>query len=320
VHDDTEATEEPKEEGEEQTGSEDAVAEEETSEEPSPAEPEPKKTEKKAPSSDPLNPILYYSVVSQPKPQKEEAKAEPTSQEEEEEGEEEPKAEVDSTVSSDTTSEEPVTASVSEDSAEEPKNKAPGSDPQNPLLYYSVVSQPKPHQKEKAKAEPTVQEEEEPKAEVDSTVSSSTVSEEPAKASVSEDSTVTFEWRHGGSEVLVAGSFNGWTDKISLESNGEGVFSKTLELPPGDFEFKFVVDGDWKLNPDLPTQTNASGITNNVVHVSSSGSSVPSFQPLAQENGQAEDARWHPLAERQASILDSLKALERRVDLIAGQV
>ena len=47
-------------------------------------------------------------------------------------------------------------------------------------------------------------------------------------------------------EVCIAGSFNDWhptaTPMISL---GDGKWAKELTLPPGRYEYRLVVDGQW---------------------------------------------------------------------------
>jgi len=55
----------------------------------------------------------------------------------------------------------------------------------------------------------------------------------------------------GARRVALAGSFNQWrSDDIVLEpSSGDGVFTGTLELLPGDYEYMFVVDGKWMTDP-----------------------------------------------------------------------
>jgi 1,4-alpha-glucan branching enzyme len=55
----------------------------------------------------------------------------------------------------------------------------------------------------------------------------------------------------GARRVALAGSFNQWRpDDIVLDrSSGDGVFVGTLELPPGDYEYMFVVDGKWMTDP-----------------------------------------------------------------------
>lgn len=50
--------------------------------------------------------------------------------------------------------------------------------------------------------------------------------------------------------VLLAGSFNGWKpDATPMTKNGQGDWSATLDLPPGRYEYKFVVDGNWCCEP-----------------------------------------------------------------------
>ena len=48
--------------------------------------------------------------------------------------------------------------------------------------------------------------------------------------------------------VAVAGSFNSWC-RVPLVRTGEGVWEKTLRLPPGEYEYAFVVDGVWHPDP-----------------------------------------------------------------------
>jgi len=51
----------------------------------------------------------------------------------------------------------------------------------------------------------------------------------------------------GASQVYVAGSFNNWQkDKVPLSRvSKQGVWVGTLILPPGVYEYMFVVDGEW---------------------------------------------------------------------------
>lgn len=50
--------------------------------------------------------------------------------------------------------------------------------------------------------------------------------------------------------VAIAGTFNEWkpsaTPMIAL---GEGRWAKDLALPPGDYEYCLVVDGEWTPDP-----------------------------------------------------------------------
>lgn len=50
--------------------------------------------------------------------------------------------------------------------------------------------------------------------------------------------------------VYVAGTFNNWNpDALPLKRNDAGHWSVDLNLAPGRYEFKFVVDGQWCCEP-----------------------------------------------------------------------
>lgn len=52
--------------------------------------------------------------------------------------------------------------------------------------------------------------------------------------------------------VALAGSFNDWNDSTTLftRSDGSGIWSVTVPLPPGEHEYLFVVDGErWIPDP-----------------------------------------------------------------------
>lgn len=50
--------------------------------------------------------------------------------------------------------------------------------------------------------------------------------------------------------VFLAGSFNGWDPAATpLAKDAEGNWGVTVDLPPGRYEFKFVVDGEWCCEP-----------------------------------------------------------------------
>lgn len=60
---------------------------------------------------------------------------------------------------------------------------------------------------------------------------------------------VTFRHRATGkpSEVALAGTFNDWTVGKTLlaDPDGDGVYEATLLLGPGEYQYKFVIDGNW---------------------------------------------------------------------------
>ncbi len=55
--------------------------------------------------------------------------------------------------------------------------------------------------------------------------------------------------------VYVAGSFNDWSPEAHpLERDSRGLWTTELDLPPGRYEFKFVVDGEWVCEPACDMQ------------------------------------------------------------------
>jgi 1,4-alpha-glucan branching enzyme len=65
---------------------------------------------------------------------------------------------------------------------------------------------------------------------------------------------VTFEADFpDAAQVYVAGSFNEWNgDDLALERGEDGVFRISVDLLPGTYEYKFVVDGTWVEDPGNP--------------------------------------------------------------------
>ena len=55
-----------------------------------------------------------------------------------------------------------------------------------------------------------------------------------------------------GKAVYVTGEFNEWnaTAKKMAYKAKEGVYSATMKLAPGDYQYKFVIDGTWCADPE----------------------------------------------------------------------
>jgi 1,4-alpha-glucan branching enzyme len=71
-----------------------------------------------------------------------------------------------------------------------------------------------------------------------------------------------------GSEVFIAGSFNDWNPANSKLAYRDGVFCRTLLLPKGRYEYKFVVNGVWCVDPACSEwMPNGMGSLNSVVVV-----------------------------------------------------
>ena len=73
-----------------------------------------------------------------------------------------------------------------------------------------------------------------------------------------------------GSRVAVAGSFNRWDPEkhVLKQKSSDGHYQRVLFLPPGDYEYKFVIDGDWSADPNCEHfAANEFGTLNSVLHV-----------------------------------------------------
>lgn len=80
---------------------------------------------------------------------------------------------------------------------------------------------------------------------------------------------VRFVWRHtAATEVFLAGSFDNWKGRTPMRAEAGGAeFSATLQLPVGQYSFKFVVDGEWCYDILEPVEEDVSGNVNNVMIV-----------------------------------------------------
>ncbi|PAV21099.1 carbohydrate-binding module family 48 [Pyrrhoderma noxium] len=75
-----------------------------------------------------------------------------------------------------------------------------------------------------------------------------------------------FEWPQGPSDVMVTGTFDNWSCSTRLKVNPTGSLEAIVPVPwETKIFYKFVVDGTWMPNPELPTEYDASGNLNNAV-------------------------------------------------------
>ncbi len=50
--------------------------------------------------------------------------------------------------------------------------------------------------------------------------------------------------------VQLVGDFTHWDEEpINMQKGAEGVWSTTVELPPGSHTYRFLVDGQWQDDP-----------------------------------------------------------------------
>jgi cellulose biosynthesis protein BcsQ len=55
-------------------------------------------------------------------------------------------------------------------------------------------------------------------------------------------------------KVLVAGDFNQWVGESLLRRTQTGVWQKVVPLRKGGYRYKFLVDGEWRLDPAAPQE------------------------------------------------------------------
>ena len=69
--------------------------------------------------------------------------------------------------------------------------------------------------------------------------------------------------------VGIAGDFNGWRpDALTAKKDKKGIWSAAATLPTGTYEYKFVIDGSWLVDPTCSRRTiNAFGAENSVLVV-----------------------------------------------------
>jgi hypothetical protein len=54
-------------------------------------------------------------------------------------------------------------------------------------------------------------------------------------------------------EVCLAGSFNDWDRRATpMQRDALGDWTVELELPPGEYRYRLVVDGEWRDDPSAP--------------------------------------------------------------------
>jgi len=89
------------------------------------------------------------------------------------------------------------------------------------------------------------------------------------KAAVASSATVfVFDRNPDAKEVFLVGDFNNWNPMADRMVKNRGAFRKTKQLAPGEYQYKFLVDGEWHTDPSAPGQVpNSFGTMNSLIHV-----------------------------------------------------
>jgi 1,4-alpha-glucan branching enzyme len=76
----------------------------------------------------------------------------------------------------------------------------------------------------------------------------------PTQKTAKQKVTFTFKAPEAKS-VLLAGDFTGWQQApLSLKKDKTGVWKKTVPLTPGKYEYRLLVDGEWRDDPQCPNR------------------------------------------------------------------
>jgi len=67
--------------------------------------------------------------------------------------------------------------------------------------------------------------------------------------------------------VYLVGEFNNWDCEAHRMVKRQGKFQKKLQLKPGAYQYKFLVDGEWRVDPKEEQVRNEFGTMNNIVRV-----------------------------------------------------
>ena len=55
----------------------------------------------------------------------------------------------------------------------------------------------------------------------------------------------------GAKQVMLTGNFNNWDpDTHPMKHTGKGVWKKRLTLASNQYEYKFLIDGEWQEDPE----------------------------------------------------------------------
>lgn len=95
-------------------------------------------------------------------------------------------------------------------------------------------------------------------------------------------------------EVFLIGTFTSWKDKVAMVKS-DGDFVTIVDLPEGEHQYKFVVDGKWEHDPNQPIIDDTFNGKNNIVTVKKSDFEVmdaldsDSLQPSSHKSVQSND-------------------------------
>ncbi len=99
--------------------------------------------------------------------------------------------------------------------------------------------------------------------------------EEVTKKHTGSDKTIFRYKNPDAKDVGIGSEFNQWKWESSRMTKGpDGVWTLTMELPPGDYAYKFVVDGDWREHRETPLKKPVDGSQNSMIRVTAAAAAA----------------------------------------------
>jgi hypothetical protein len=76
-------------------------------------------------------------------------------------------------------------------------------------------------------------------------------------------SEITFQWDSGGNDVKIAGTFNNWQPINMIKYENKWIYK--INRLDKDITFKFIIDGEWKIDDNKEKMIDENGIVNNII-------------------------------------------------------
>jgi 1,4-alpha-glucan branching enzyme len=69
-------------------------------------------------------------------------------------------------------------------------------------------------------------------------------------------------------QVYLAGDFNGWDESsLPMIRREDGVWEISQDLKPGEYQYKYLVDGNWQTDSQQEMVANQFGTMNNIIRI-----------------------------------------------------
>lgn len=90
--------------------------------------------------------------------------------------------------------------------------------------------------------------------------------DQPSEVYLEKGIPTLFTWNYGGNVVLVEGSWDNWASRKPMQRSGKD-HTLLMILPSGVYQYRFLVDGQYKCIPDLPRIADEMGNAANLLDV-----------------------------------------------------